>query len=201
MRSNHIDPRRTAVLSLDLQSGIVSIYAPGEELVGRAADVLQHSRRAGATIIHVKVGFRAGLPEISERNMLLGGIKSSPKHQQLFLGATGEIHPKAAPEEGDIVITKSRVNAFAGTDLELVLRARDIDTLVLFGIATSGVVLSTMLHASDADYRLFIIRDCCADLDATVHSCLMDKVFLRQATVLTAGDFLDVLKVASGLTV
>src|SRR5262249_50608875 len=198
MASNNIDPRRTAVLSMDLQSGLVSIYAPAEEFIGRVAEVLQHSRRAGATIIHVKVGFRPGLPEVSDRNMLLGGIKSSPKHQQLFAGDMGQIHPKASPEEGDIVVTKSRVNAFAGTDLELVLRSREIDTLVLFGIATSGVVLSTALHASDADYRLLIIRDCCADLDATVHSCLMDTVFLRQATVLAAGDFLDILKVASG---
>jgi nicotinamidase-related amidase len=57
----------------------------------------------------------------------------------------------------------------------MILRARDIDTLVLFGIATSGVVLSTLLHAADADYRLFVIKDCCADLDLDLHACLVDR--------------------------
>jgi nicotinamidase-related amidase len=76
----------------------------------------------------------------------------------------------------------------------MILRAREIDTLILFGIATSGVVLSTLLHASDADYRLIVIQDCCADLDPEVHACLMEKIFPRRATVLTAGEFLDALK-------
>ena len=188
------DPIHTAVLSLDLQSGIVSIYAPNnDDLIANAAAILQHGRSAGLTVIHVKVGFRSGLPEVHPRNILLGGIKASPKHQQLFAGASGSIHSALGPSEGDIIVTKSRINAFAGTDLELVLRAREIDTLVLFGIATSGVVLSTTLHAADADYRLFIVKDCCADLDPTVHLCLIEKVLPRYATVLSSGEILSML--------
>jgi nicotinamidase-related amidase len=82
------------------------------------------------------------------------------------------------------------VSAFEGTDLEMILRARDIETLVLLGIATSGVVLSTLLHAADADYRLFVLEDCCADLDQELHTCLVERVFPRQATVLSAADVL-----------
>jgi len=52
----------------------------------------------------------------------------------------------------------------------MILRAKEIDTLVLFGIATSGVVLSTLLDASDADYRLIVVKDCCLDNDADVHA-------------------------------
>lgn len=194
MSPTSLDPLHSALLSMDLQSGIVSIYAPKDEgLVARAGTVLQHGRRAGLKVIHVKVGFRPGVPEIHSRNILLGAIKASPQHQQFFLGASGSIHAAVAPEEGDVVVTKSRVNAFAGTDLELLLRASDLNTLVLFGIATSGVVLATMLHAADADFRLFIINDCCADLDDTVHSCLMDKVFPRHATVLSSNEFLELL--------
>jgi len=178
---------------MDLQAGIVSVYAPDGELVTRAGTLLQRGRDAGLTIIHVKVGFRPGLPEIHERNMLLGGIKASPRHQQLFADASGSIHPAVAPHEGDLVVTKSRVNAFVGTDLALLLRAREIDTLVLFGIATSGVVLSTTLAAADADYRILIVKDCCADIDQTVHACLIDKVFPRCATVLAAEEFLSML--------
>ena len=69
------------------------------------------------------------------------------------------------------------MSAFAGTDLNLLLRANEIDTLVLLGIATSGVVLSTLLEAFDADYRLVVIKDCCADTDAELHNCLTDRFF------------------------
>jgi nicotinamidase-related amidase len=70
----------------------------------------------------------------------------------------------------------------------MILRAKDIDTLILFGIATSGVVLSTLLHASDADYRLILVKDCCIDLDSEVHACLTEKVFPRRAAVLAADE-------------
>lgn len=188
------DPSRSAVLSLDLQTAIVSIYVEDQELLSRAGNVLHRARDSGMCVIHVQVGFRPGLPEVSPRNLLLSAIKSSPKHQQLFQGPAAAIHPEVAPQQGDIVITKHRVDAFAGTDLEMVLRAKDIDTLVLFGIATSGVVLSTLLHAADADYRLAVIKDCCADRDLDVHDCLIDKVFPRQARVMTASEFVDALK-------
>ncbi|HEX6464270.1 MAG TPA: isochorismatase family protein [Vicinamibacterales bacterium] len=67
--------------------------------------------------------------------------------------------------------------------------ANDIDTLVLFGIATSGVVLSTLLDASDGDYRLAVIADCCADSDAELHACLIENLFAKRADVITAGEF------------
>jgi nicotinamidase-related amidase len=86
------------------------------------------------------------------------------------------------------------MSAFAGTDLETLLRAREIDTLILFGIATSGVVLSTIRHAADADYRIIAVKDCCLDRDDEVHRCLVEKVFPRQATVLTSDDILPVLR-------
>jgi len=190
-----IDLAHTAVLSMDFSTAIVSIYAPDpQDLLARAASVLKETRSSGMTVIHVRVGFRPKLPEISPRNTLLSAIKNSVKHQQLFEGAAGEIHPAVAPEGDDISVIKHRVSAFAGTDLDMILRAKDIDTLILFGIATSGVVLSTVRHAADADYRLVVIEDCCADLDAEVHPCLVNKVFPRQATVMSASEFLEGLK-------
>jgi nicotinamidase-related amidase len=192
-----IDPARSAVLSMDLQTGIVSIYAKDQEgakdresLTARAASVLKRARSLGICVIHVQVGFRPNLPEIGTRNPLFSAIKSSPQRRQLFEGAAGAIHPAVAPEGDDIIVTKHRVSAFTGTDLEMILRAKDIDTLVLFGIATSGVVLSTALDAADADYRVIIIKDCCADLEPEVQACLVEKIFPRQASVMSASEFL-----------
>lgn len=186
-----LDPARTAVLSMDCQSAIVSSYAKDQDVfVSRAASVLKDARSRGMAVIHVQVGFRPDFPEISSRNALFSAIKSSPQYQKMFQGAGAAIHPALAPEQHDIVVTKHRVSAFLGTDLEMILRAKEIDTLVLYGIATSGVVLSTLLEAADRDYRLAVIGDCCGDLDPEVHSCLMDKVFPRRATILTAAEFI-----------
>ena len=72
----------------------------------------------------------------------------------------------------------------------MILRAKGIEHLLLAGIATSGVVLSTTRHAADADYRITIVRDCCSDRDEEVHRVLMDKIFPRQASVLPLADLL-----------
>src|SRR5580704_6207573 len=188
------DPAHSAVLCMDYQTGIVSNYIKDEHLLPRAASVLRQARNAGLTVIYVQVGFRPNFPEISPRNAALSTIKTSAERQQLFAGPGREIHAAVAPEAEDIIVTKHRVSAFAGTDLEMILRAKDIETLILFGISTSGVVLSTLRHAADADYRLIVIKDCCADQDAEVHACLIDKVFPRQATIVSAAEFLEATK-------
>ncbi len=100
-----------------------------------------------------------------------------------------QIVPAVAPRSGDIIVTERRVSAFAGSDLEVVLRANDVSTLVLAGIATSGVVLSTLREAADRDYGLKVLSDCCDDSDPEVHHVLMAKVFPRQAEILTAADW------------
>jgi nicotinamidase-related amidase len=76
----------------------------------------------------------------------------------------------------------------------MILRAGGIDTLVLFGIATSGLVLSTLLEASDNDYGIVVIADCCADLDTDLHTCLMGRLFPRRADVMTADEFAQAMK-------
>ena len=184
------EARRTTVLAMDCQNGIVSIYAkPPEAFIQRTASTLKSARIAGMSVIHVQAGFRAGLPEVSGRNKLFATLKSSSQHQKLFEGTSGRIHPALGPELTDVVVTKHRVSAFSGTDLDMILRANEITTLVLFGIATSGVVLATLLEASDRDFRLVVIADCCADLDPDLHTCLIERLFPKHADVLTASDF------------
>jgi nicotinamidase-related amidase len=186
-----IDPARTAVLSMDLQAGIISIYAKDDaSFLERAASVLGKARELGMRVIHVQVGFRKKLPEVSPRNALFAAIKNSERHQRLFEGDLGAIHPMLGPTGDDIVVVKHRVSAFAGTDLEMILRADEIDTLVLFGIATSGVVLSTLVDAVDLDYRLFVVKDCCLDSDAEVNTALVERFFPLRGKVISAGEFL-----------
>jgi len=74
--------------------------------------------------------------------------------------------------------------------METILRSKNINKLVLFGISTSGVVLSTVRWAADMDYSLAVVSDACADRDSEVNRVLMEKVFPWQATVVTSDDFL-----------
>src|SRR5262245_46370053 len=173
---------------MDLQAGVVSVYVKEDGFVARVQRLLASARRAGVRIVHVKVGFRPDVPEASPRNVFLSAVKASPRHQQFFAGDSGAIHPALAPQPGDLTVTKNRISAFAGTDLDLLLRANDIHTLILAGIATSGVVLATFLQAFDADYRLVVVKDCCADLDADLQTALVDRFFPRLAAVVTAAD-------------
>jgi len=194
-----LDPARSAVLSMDLQKAIVSLYArEPEAFLRRVARVLDCARRRKMRVIHVRVGFRPSLPEIGERNVLFASVKNSPQHRQIFEGPEGEIHPAVGPHGDDVVVVKHRVSAFTGTDLEMILRANGIETLVLWGIATSGVVLSTLLDAFDADYRLAVIKDCCADRDPELHACLVDKFYPHRATVLSADEFLEAVPAVPG---
>jgi nicotinamidase-related amidase len=192
--NSHFDVSRAAILSMDLQNSIVSIYAREHpEFLPRVANVQEMARRRGMRVIHVQVGFRTGLPEVSEDNQLFGAIRKSPQWQKLFEGEAGAIHGDVAPREAEVVIIKHRVSAFRGTDLEMILRANEIKTLILFGIATSGVVLSTLLEASDADYLIYVVEDCCIDQDEELHACLMNKLFPKRATVIKSEELIGML--------
>jgi nicotinamidase-related amidase len=184
------DVAHTAVLSMDLQTAVTSIYTKGQEdLLTRAASVIKGARECGVRVIHIQIGFRPGVPEINPNNPLFRVVKDFVERYQLV------IDPAVEPRAGEVVITKHRTSAFTGTALDMILRAQGITTLILLGIATSGVVLSTLLQASDADYRTIVIKDCCTDLDQEVHKNLVEKIFpqVPQTSVLSTMEFLDTL--------
>jgi len=183
-----LDPARTALLVMDFQKPIVERIAAGQSAVLDAAvEALAAARQRGLLVVYVVVGFRPGFPEIHPHNRRFGALKTSGTQ------LSTEIHAALAPRPEEVIVTKHRVGAFHGTDLDMILRAHGVDTLVLTGLATSGVVLSTVRHGSDADYRLIVLRDACADPDAAVHACLMDKVFASQAEIATAAELAQAL--------
>jgi len=173
----------TALLIMDVQQGIVERFAGDEGYLPRLAAAATTARAAGIGVIYVTVAFRAGYPEVSERNKTFAAIAGTGRFADGDPGA--RVHPAVAPAPGDVIVTKRRVSAFAGSDLDVLLRASGASHLVLAGIATSGVVLSTVRQAADLDYRLTVLADGCLDADPEVHQVLMQKVFPRQAEVTT----------------
>lgn len=138
-------------------------------------------------MIFVRVGFSEVYPEISPHNQ--GFAQIAEKGGMTISDEATQIHPSVQPEKGEPVVTKHRISAFAGSNLEMILRAKEIDTLVLSGIATSGVVLSTVREATDKDFSIQVLKDACLDADPEVHHILTEKVFSQHAEVLTVEEW------------
>jgi len=180
----------TALLVMDMQLPIVGMLPEEEKptILSKVGQAITHARKKGLPIIYVIVGFRPGMPEISATNKAFSGLKDRVAHGDLDTWMT--IHPDLAPQKNDIIVIKRRVSAFTGSDLEVVLRGQQVQHLILTGIATSGVVLSTLREASDKDYQLSVLSDACADGDPEVHRVLVEKVFPRQADVLSVAEWI-----------
>lgn len=182
-----LDVARSALLVMDFQTPVVERFAAGQDtLLTATAGAIAASRQSGVQVIYVVVGFRPGCPEISPRNKTFSAIKTTG-------GLASDIHPQVAPAPHEVIVTKHRVSAFAGTDLDMILRSNDIDTLAMCGIASSGVILSTLCDAADSDYRILVLRDCCSDLDSDIHTCLLEKIFPRRAAVINSAEFVAAL--------
>jgi len=175
--------QNTALLVMDMQTAILGMLPTAENLVANIEKAISKARANAIPVIYVVVGFRAGAPEVSLNNKGFAGAKErfGKINTEAFMTVAADI----APRDGDVTIVKRRVSAFTGSDLEVILRAQGIQHLVLTGIATSGVVLSTTREAADKDYRITILADCCADADEEVHRVLTTKIFPRQADVIS----------------
>ena len=182
-----LDPRKTALLTLDFQKGIFGIAPGAEAIVPAASRAVEFARKKDYLIIHVGLGFSAGHPEIPDTESRFKRVKDN----NLFVkgSPSAEFHDAIGRPE-DLVVYKQRVGAFSENHLELILRTRGIENLVFFGISTSGITLSTLRRAYDLDFRSVVLKDACFDADPEVHRVLTEKIFTTQATVLTVDAFI-----------
>jgi nicotinamidase-related amidase len=183
-----LDPRRTALLVMDYQPGIVGRLEDGDALVGRAQTAIAAARAAGATVGYVRVAFTDEDFDEMPDGAPMARVKAMPREAMHADSPGTQVDERVAPAEGDIVVRKTRVGPFLTTDLDQQLRDRGVDTLLLAGISTSGVVLSTVRDAHDRDYRLFVIADATADPLPDVHEALIEKILPKQAEVIEVAD-------------
>lgn len=178
---------KSALLVMDVQNGIVRNYAGDEAVLSPLQRALAKARERELAVIFVRVAFRPGYLDVSSNNRSFAALKG--RGGMLETDEATQIWAGVEPHPGEVVVVKRRVSAFAGSGLDLVLRSMDIDHLILSGIATSGVVLSTLRQAADMDFRLTVLSDACLDADPEVHRVLMEKVFPRQAAVMTTAEW------------
>lgn len=175
----------TALLVMDVQGGIVkNLGEKAKPFIERVTKAVEVARTEGLPVFFIVVRFREGYPELNHKNKMFERIANNSQYS--LEGNSADTQPVISPKENEIVVAKKRVSAFAGSDLEMLLQAQEITDLVLCGIATSGVVLSTTREAADKDYTITILSDCCADRDEEVNRVLLEKVFPNQANVITS---------------
>ena len=180
----------TALLVMDYQNYIATALglasAEWTTLVNRAESVVAAARAANLHVIYVVVEIRDGQLEIAARHKSFSrykGFNPVPAGSE-----QAAIIPQLKPQPNDAIVVKRRVSAFYGTDLDILLSAMRVSSVVLFGVSTSGVVLSTVRHGSDRDLVLTVVEDCCYDRQPDVHRALMGHVFANQAHVMSATD-------------
>jgi nicotinamidase-related amidase len=148
---------------------------------------LVKGREAGALVGFVTVAFRPGHPEVNADNRTFSNFAREGR----LIEGTPEtaLHPDLPMVEGDVALVKRRISAFTGTELDLIVRAHQVTTLVVAGVATGGAVASTVLAGIDRDLRVVVLRDACADPDPEVHAVLLERLFPRNAEVTTVDEW------------
>ncbi|MER5753890.1 cysteine hydrolase [Streptomyces sp. NPDC002088] len=190
-----IDPKRTALLAMDFQNGIVASVSEPDALVERVKGAIADVRAAGGTIGYVRVAFTEDdWAKIPETNKTFSGVAAAKMmHHE---DDVTQIDERIAPEDGDIVVRKIRFGSVSTTDLDEQLRDRGIDTVILSGISTSGVVLSTLIDVADRDYRVYVLTDGVADHNPDVNRILVDEVFPSRAHLIDTAQLAELLKAA-----
>ncbi|MFF0344575.1 isochorismatase family protein [Kribbella sp. NPDC004875] len=167
---NPLDPRRTALVLIDLMPRIVALEtAPlsGPEVLERSVALAAATRSAGGLVVPVRV----------ERP----GVDVQPEGSGFA--------PEAAPLPGDLEIVKRAVGAFGRSPLDAELQSRGIVNVVLTGIATNFGVESTGREASDLGYETFFVTDAMTGLDGHAHDFAVSYVFPRLGAVCTAAEY------------
>src|SRR5271154_6151977 len=176
----HLDPKKTALVLIDLQNGIVARTTTPYS----SAQVVQSGRRLalafrekGATVVYVRVDMGNFLALPADEPSRAPG---SPAPSAM----ASELAPDAGFEAGDLLITKRHWGAFAGTELEQALRQRGVDTVVLGGISTNVGVESTARQGVGLGFAFVIVEDACTtNMGAEAQRFAFEKIFPRLGRV------------------
>ncbi|WP_439656280.1 cysteine hydrolase family protein [Lentzea sp. HUAS TT2] len=179
----------TALLVMDFQAGIVSRIPGAEALLGNVTTAIDTVRGQGGHVGWVRVAFDdADFAAISSTSVMARMVTPETRDAMHADSPATQLHAQLTPHADDIVVRKTRVGAFTTTDLDAQLTDRGVTKLVLAGISTSGVVLSTVREAMDRDYAITVLADACADPDPATHEFLTGTLFPRHATVSSIRD-------------
>lgn len=190
-----LDPSHTALLVMDYQHGIVSQLPDADALLKRVDAVIADVRARGGHVGWVRVAFDDNDFDAIGPRSIFATVTTPERRAALHADApTSQVHDSLSPQPQDVSVRKTRVGAFTTTDLDDQLRERSVDTLVLAGISTSGVVLSTVREAMDRDYRIVVLADASADPEPETHAFLTGTLFPKHTKVVTVDELAKLWK-------
>ena len=205
MTGERLEPARTCLLIFDLLEGHVNrdaaTRARFRPVIANAEALLHAARRDDVMVAYAHADHRAdratSARTLRDTDNRLAPIDplDAESHRPVITGGTPEarIVRELAPEPGDYLVPKHRWSAFHGTYLELALRTRGADTIILCGGSTDVGIASTAYAARDLDYNLVIAADACTSPEEDNHLQLMRRVFPRMARVRTTAQILSML--------
>jgi nicotinamidase-related amidase len=189
-----LDPRRCAFLAMDFQHDILAVTPQYREkhLLETVTRVLDAARHTSATVVYITVSFRDDYADAPAHSPLFQAEKA---RAVMKLGSPGAaICEELTPQTGDLVINKHGVDPFNSTHLANVLRARDVETLVLMGVWTNYVVEATARTGADSGYRIIVVTDGCARDTEDHHQFFVTQILPMLGTAATACDVIAALR-------
>ncbi|MDH3287341.1 MAG: cysteine hydrolase [Betaproteobacteria bacterium] len=189
-----INPKRTAVLVLDVQNDLVRMTPRIHEnrILENIAAVIGTARRKKMPVIHITASVRGDFLDIPRDSPLWDGLRKS---RQLIFGTKGAaIHPKVRPLKRELVLNKTCVDPFLTTNLGQALQNHDVNTVVLTGLWTNWVVEATARHASDMGYRVYIPRQCVASNTFENHDFAINRILPTICYIVNVKDVLVAMR-------
>jgi ureidoacrylate peracid hydrolase len=198
----HLRSGQTGLVLFDALHGYLHPDDPGKArflqeraILPNLQRLLEGARRVGMTVFY-PAGAHAPdgadtVARLTDTDMDLapGGSADRPIKPRFHRGSNeAQIAAELAPAPGDVLVPKQRWNAFFQTNLDLQLRTRGIETIVLAGGSTDVGIASTAFAARDLDYGLVIVRDACFSMRGNNHDFFMDRVFPRMGRIRTVSE-------------
>lgn len=179
MDTLHLDVKKSALVLIDLQKGIVgNSTAPhsSAEVVKRSSQLAKRFREKGGTVVYVRV-------DMGNVLQLPADAPMRPPNAPPLPAEMSELAPEAGYQAGDLLITKRHWGAFAGTELEAELRKHGVNTVVITGISSNIGVESTVRQGTGLGFAFVVVEDACAARDTAEHRYSFEKIFPRLARV------------------
>lgn len=172
----------SALIVMDMQNGIVNSLEFKDEVIKHNQQAIKAARQNNIPVIFVRVAFNGTFLEVSPNNKMFSEYQASGQQMSLADEST-QIIESLNRKEDEPIVTKHRLSAFTGSNLEVLLRGLQVNHIVLTGVSTSGVVLSTTVEAADKDYKITILEDAVTDNNSKKHQFLMNEILTRYAEI------------------